>query len=75
MFNKPEIIQQGGNRKRYKEIIEQNELLFTADLVKEKLKYAYEADTELKMKRRINSIITLCEDTENNHLMMSIIPA
>lgn len=47
LFNKPEIIQQGGNRKRHKEIIEQNELLFTADLVKEKLKIAYEADTEL----------------------------
>ena len=69
LFNKPEIIQQGGNRKRYKEIIEQNELLFTADLVKEKLKFAYEADTELKMKRRINSIITLCEGTENKHFL------
>ena len=69
LFNKPEVIQKGGNRKRYKEIIEQNELLFTADLVKEKLKFAYEADTELKMKRRINSIITLCEDTENKHFL------
>ena len=69
LFNQPEVIQQGGNRKRYNEIIAQNELLFTADLIKEKLKFAYEADTELKMKRRINSIIDLCEDTGNKHFL------
>ena len=69
LFNRQEKVQQGGNRKRYKEIISQNELLFTADLVKEKLKFAYEADTELKMKRRINSVISLCEGTENKHFL------
>ncbi len=69
LFDKQEKVQQGGNRKRYKEIISQNELLFTADLVKEKLRYAYEADTELKMKRRINSVISLCEGTENTHFL------
>ncbi len=69
LFKKPEIVQKGGNRKRYKELLAQNELLFTADLVKEKLRYAYEADTELKMKRRINSIISICEETENKHFL------
>lgn len=69
LFNKPEQLRHGGNRKRHKEIIEKNELLFTADLIKEKLRYAYEADTELKMKRRINSIIRLCEATENKHFL------
>ena len=69
LFKKPEIVRKGGNRKHYKEILAQNELLFTADLVKEKLRYAYEADTELKMKRRINSIITICEATGNDHFL------
>ena len=69
LFNKPEQLRHGGNRKRHETIIKQNELLFTADLVKEKLRYAYEADTELKMKRRINSIIRLCEETENKHFL------
>lgn len=69
LFNRPEIIQQGGNRKRYKELISQNELLFTADLVKEKLRFAYEADTKLKMKRRIDAIISICYGTENEHFI------
>ena len=69
LFNKPEVIQKGGNRRYYREILQKNELLFTADLIKEKLIYAYEADTELKMKRRINDIIRICEATENKHFM------
>ena len=69
LFNKPELIQQGGNRKRYKELISQNKLLFTADLVKEKLRFAYEADTKLKMKRRIDAIISLCYGTDNEHFI------
>ena len=67
LFHKPEVVQKGGNLEHYEELISQNKLLFTADLIKEKLKHAYEADTELKMKRRINSIIRLCEGTENRH--------
>ena len=69
LFDKPETVQKGGNRKYYKELLEKNELLFTADLVKEKLRHAYEADTELKMKRRINDIIRICVATENRHLI------
>ena len=69
LFNKETELRHGGNRKRHKSIIEKNELLFTADLVKEKLRHAYEADTELKMKRRINSIIRLCNGTKNKHFL------
>ena len=69
LFKRPEVVQKGGNRKHYKEILAQNQLLFTADLVKEKLRYAYKADTELKMKRRINSIISICEETGNKHFL------
>ena len=69
LFNKPEITQKGGNRKYYKEILQKNELLFTADLIKEKLRHAYEADTELKMKRRINDIIRICVATDNKHFL------
>ena len=69
LFNKPEVMQKGGNLEYYQELISQNELLFTADLVKEKLKHAYQADTELKMKRRINSVIKLCEGTQNKHFL------
>ncbi len=69
LFDKPETVQKGGNRKYYKELLEKNELLFTADLIKEKLRHAYEADTELKMKRRINDIIRICVATENRHFI------
>ena len=69
LFNKEEVIQKGGNVKRYLEIISRNELLLIAELVKEKLKYAFEADTILKMKRRINSIIQLCKETDNKHFL------
>lgn len=69
LFNGPEVVQGGGNMDRYMDIILQNDKLFTADLVKEKLRHAYEADTELKMKRRINSIIWLCESTEDEHFL------
>jgi transposase len=38
-------------------------------LVKEKLRFAYEADTKLKMKRRIDAIISLCYGTDNEHFI------
>lgn len=69
IFDKPEVVQKGGNRRYYNEILQKNKLLFTADLIKEKLRYAYEADTELKMKRRVNDIIRICEATENKHFL------
>jgi transposase len=69
LFNGSEVTQKGGNLDWYRSIIRENDLLFTCDLVKEKLKFAYEADTELKMKRRINSIINTCESTGNRHFI------
>ena len=69
LFNGVEVTQKGGNMDWYYSIIRENSLLFTADLVKEKLIFAYEADTELKMKRRINAVIRLCDSTENKHFL------
>lgn len=69
LFEKAEIIQKGGSLEQYEEILAQNELLCAADIVKEKLIFAYEANTELKMKRRINSIISICDGTGNKHFV------
>ena len=42
-------------------------MLFTADLVKEKIRRAYEAGTVDQMKAELNKIIELCEATEYKH--------
>ena len=52
---------------RYEDIIKENTLLFTADLVKEKLSYAYSLRDEEEMKKEVNEIISICRETENKH--------
>lgn len=69
LFNKPEVKQRGGIDAQYQKLIKENELLFTVDLVKEKLKNAYEAKTERSMRNRITRIISLCRATENKHFI------
>lgn len=63
-----DVVAKGGNQQRYKAIIKANELLFTCDLIKEKLKDAYNCSYPPAMGRYIRSIIWLCNDSDNTHL-------
>ena len=42
--------------------------LFTVDLIKEKLSYAYTLTDEAKMAEAISDIMDICESTGNKHL-------
>lgn len=64
-----DVIAKGGNQQRYNDIIKANALLFTCDLVKEKLKAAYNCNHPPAMGRYIRAIIRLCNDSGNKHLM------
>ncbi len=54
---------------RYDEIIRENKLLFTCDLIKEALKRAFEIKSKSEMEEEILWIIEICDETENKHLM------
>ena len=53
LFNKPEVKAKGGKLKKYEELLEENELLATMDIVKDMLNDAYEARKRKEMRKRI----------------------
>lgn len=52
---------------KYERIIGENRLLFTADIVKEKLTYAYTLDDECIMADEVIEVIGICRETKNRH--------
>ena len=52
---------------KYENLLKENRLLFAADIVKEKLSYAYSLDDECRMSDEIIGIIDLCRETKNPH--------
>jgi len=52
---------------KYERLVSENKLLFTADIVKEKLTYAYSLDDECRMADEIIGIIDICRETRNTH--------
>lgn len=54
---------------RYESIIKENKLLFTSDIVKEKLTYAYSLKDECEMSKEITEIIDICKATKNKHFI------
>ena len=67
LFNlKPSPVK-GGNESRLDEIIKDNHLLITAELIKDLLKSCFESKTTYEMKNQVTKAITLCRDTENVH--------
>lgn len=56
-----------GNVERYEQLISENKLLLTADLIKEKLSYAYKLENEADMRSEIEDMISICNGTENEH--------
>lgn len=69
LFNLQEIVQKGGKMDRYHELLDQNELFFACDVIKEKLKKAYECERPMHMGRVINSLIRFCLDSDNKHII------
>ena len=69
LFSRPEVTRTEGYLNRYEQLIAQNKLLFTADIVKEKLSVAYTLDDEIKMADEISEIIEICMGTGNNHFL------
>ena len=67
LFSKEEVRRRGGNMEKYEELLEQNQLLFATDLIKEKLADAYKMDDEADMAESMSEIIDLCRSTKNSH--------
>ncbi len=68
LFGTEEIKRKEGYEAKYDELLRENELLFTVDLVKEKLSEAYHAEDEIVMAGCIIDIMDMCEATGNRRL-------
>ena len=68
LFGAEEIRRKEGYEAKYDELLRENELLFTVDLVKEKLSEAYHAEEEIVMAGCIIDIMDMCEATGNRRL-------
>jgi transposase len=69
LFGREPVVRREGQLARYEQLISQNKLLFTLDLIKEKLCDAYKLTDESSMEIAINEIIDLCCETDNKHLL------
>lgn len=69
LFKTEDIKRKGGYEAKYDALLQENKLLFTLDLVKEKLASAYTMTDETKMADAIIDIIDICKATGNNHLL------
>lgn len=69
LFSKEPVMRKSGHLARYEGLIRQNKLLFTLDLIKEKLCEAYKMTDEPSMARAITEIMDICMATGNKHLL------
>ena len=69
LFKTQDIVRKPGQEERYDKLIGENKLLFTLDLVKEKLTLAYKQTDECLMAQEIIGIIDICQATGNRHLL------
>ncbi|MFH5835224.1 ISL3 family transposase [Proteiniclasticum sp. C24MP] len=68
LFQKPEVIRKPGSEEKYDQLIRENKLLFTLDIIKEMLSEAYKAPREPEMASLIIEIMEICYASENKHL-------
>lgn len=68
LFHKEEVTRQAGYEAKYDELLKQNHLLFTLDIIKEKLSEAYKCNDEPGMAEQIIGIMDLCKASGNSHL-------
>ena len=69
LFSKEQVVRKDGHLARYEDLIRQNKLLFTLDLIKEKLCEAYKMTDEPSMAGAIIEIMDMCMATGNTHLL------
>ena len=69
IFRRKEVKRKTGYVDLYESLIQENKLLFTVDLIKEKLSEAYACTDEMKMADAISEIMTLCHETGNKHFL------
>lgn len=69
LFGTPDVVRKGGQEERYDSLLQQNKLLFTVDLIKEKLSDAYRDTDEARMAEKIIDIMDMCEASGNKHLL------
>ncbi|MBQ7614880.1 MAG: ISL3 family transposase [Butyrivibrio sp.] len=69
LFITEDVKRKGGNEAKYDSLLQENRLLFTIDLIKEKLSDAYAMTDEAKMADAIIDIIDICKATGNKHLL------
>ena len=68
LFQRAEITRRPGSEEKYDQLIQENQLLFTVDLVKEMLSEAYKAASEPEMASLITEVMEVCYASENEHL-------
>lgn len=69
LFPKEEYVRKEGYEARYDELLSQNSLLLTLDLIKEKLTVAYSRTDEAEMSDDISWIMDTCTASGNEHLL------
>ena len=69
IFRRNEVVRKTGYVDLYESLILENKLLFTIDLIKEKLSEAYTLTDEVKMADSICEIMELCHETGNSHFL------
>ena len=67
LFKIPTITRNYGHEEKYNQLLKENQLLFTMDIVKEKLDLAYQSTDEIAMGEIIEEIIDICYATKNKH--------
>ena len=67
LFGKETVTRKEGYVAKYEELIKENKLLFTVDLIKTKLSDAYASGSEPEMAKSISEIMDLCSATGNAH--------
>ena len=68
IFPKEEYVRKEGYEARYDELLRQNKLLLTLDLIKERLSLAYTRTDEARMADDISWIMDTCSTSGNSHL-------
>lgn len=68
LFSREPYVLKDGHLDKYEELLRQNKLLFTLDLIKEKLSGAYKMTEEPSMAKAISEIMDMCWNSKNTHM-------
>lgn len=69
LFKTEDIKRSSGYEAKYDALLQENKLLFTLDVIKEKLSFAYDLTDEVRMADAISDIMDICQATGNKHLL------